>query len=146
MKPRLIVKARLYTARTRKAARTRRQRSRKKGHNKMNSFIQSANANANENYFARQSMVWNGMENGMERKFRYGFCKMPEWNEMEDFKNGMEDNLPYFHTNSILDFVHCIYRKIHTDRGGHSVLQKYRRYFCRYFVKKVPAVLYSLHF
>ena len=24
---------------------------------------------------------------------------------MEDFKNGMEDNLPYFHTNSILDFV-----------------------------------------
>ena len=34
---------------------------------------------------------------------------MPEWNGMEDFKNVMEDNLPYFHTNSILDFVHCIY-------------------------------------
>ena len=34
---------------------------------------------------------------------------------MEDFKNGMEDNLPYFHTNSILNFVHCIYRKMHTD-------------------------------
>ena len=31
---------------------------------------------------------------------------MPEWNGMEDFKNGMEDNLPYFHTNSILDL--CI--------------------------------------
>ena len=30
---------------------------------------------------------------------------MPEWNGMEDFKNGMEDNLPYFHVNSILDFV-----------------------------------------
>ena len=44
----------------------------------------------------------------MERKFRYGIWKMPEWNGMEDFKNGMEDNLPYFHTNSILDFVHCI--------------------------------------
>ena len=44
--------------------------------------------------------------------------KMPEWNGMEDFKNGMEDNLPYFHTNSILDFVHCIFRKIHTDVGS----------------------------
>ena len=51
----------------------------------------------------------------MERKFRYGIWKMPEWNGMEDFKNGMEDNPPYFHTNSVLDFVHCIYRKIHTD-------------------------------
>ena len=54
---------------------------------------------------------------GMERKFRYGMWKMPEWNGMEDFKNEMEDNLPYFHTNSILDFVHCVYRKIHTDVG-----------------------------
>ena len=53
----------------------------------------------------------------MEWKFRYGIWKMPEWNGMEDFKNGMEDNLPYFHTNSILEFVHCIYRKIHTDVG-----------------------------
>ena len=66
---------------------------------------------------AGHGMEWNGMENGMERKFRYGIWKMPEWNGMEDFKNGMEDNLPYFHTNSILDFVHCIYRKIHTDVG-----------------------------
>ena len=48
-------------------------------------------------------MEWNGKWNGMERKFRYGIWKMPEWNGMEDFKNGMEDNLPYFHTNSILD-------------------------------------------
>ena len=39
------------------------------------------------------------MKNGMEGKFRYGIWKMPEWNGMEDFKNGMEDNLPYqFHT------------------------------------------------
>ena len=43
-------------------------------------------------------MEWNGKWNGMERKFRYGIWKMPEWNGMEDFKNGMEDNLPYFHT------------------------------------------------
>ena len=67
-------------------------------------------------------MVWNGMENGMEwngmeRKFRYGIRKMPEWNGMEDFKNGMEDNLPYFHANSILDFVPCIHRKMHADVG-----------------------------
>ena len=64
---------------------------------------------------AGHGMEWNGKWNGMERKFRYGIWKMPEWNGMEDFKNGMEDNLPYFHTNSILDFVHCICRKIHTD-------------------------------
>ena len=59
-----------------------------------------------------QGMVWNGMENGMERKFRYGIWKMPEWNGMEDFKNAMEDNIPYFRTNSILDFAHGIYTKI----------------------------------
>ena len=44
-------------------------------------------------------MEWNGKWNEMERKFRYGIWKMPEWNGMEDFKNEMEDNLPYqFHT------------------------------------------------
>ena len=48
----------------------------------------------------------------MERKFWYGIGKMSAWNGLEDFKNGMEDNLPYFHTNFILDFVRCIYRKI----------------------------------
>ena len=57
-------------------------------------------------------MEWNGKWNGMERKFRNGIWKMPEWNEMEDFKNGAEDNLPYFLINSILDFVLCIYTKI----------------------------------
>ena len=31
---------------------------------------------------------------------------MPEWNEIGDFKNGMENNLPYFHTSFILDFAH----------------------------------------
>ena len=59
-------------------------------------------------------MVWNGKWNRMEGKFWYGIWKMAEWNGMEDFKNGMEDNLPYFHTNSILDFAHGIYRKIYT--------------------------------
>ena len=49
---------------------------------------------------------WNG-NFGME----YGRCQ----NDIEDFKNGMEDNLPYFHTNSIQDFAHGIYRKIYTD-------------------------------
>ena len=62
------------------------------------------------------------MENGMEWNgnfgMEYGRCQNEmKWNGMEDFKNGMEDNLPYFHTNSILDFEHCIYRKIHTDVG-----------------------------
>ena len=43
---------------------------------------------------------------------------MPEWNGMEDFKNEMEDDLPYFHTNFILDFVHHrINGKIHADAG-----------------------------
>ena len=51
------------------------------------------------------------MENEMERKFRHGIWKMPECNGMEGFKNGMEDNLPYLLTNSILDFVRGIYRK-----------------------------------
>ena len=46
-------------------------------------------------------MAWNG-NFGVE----YGRCH----NGMEDFNNGTEDNLPHFHTNSILDFVHCIYR------------------------------------
>ena len=66
---------------------------------------------------AGHGMEWNGMENGMEWNgnfgMEYGRCQ----NGMEDFKNEMKDNLPYFHTNSILDFVHCIYRKIHTDVG-----------------------------
>ena len=49
----------------------------------------------------------------MELKFQmeYGRCQKG----MEDFKNGMEDNFPYFHTNSILDFAHSIYRKIYSD-------------------------------
>ena len=38
----------------------------------------------------------------------YGRCR----NEIEDFKNGMEDNLPYFHTNSVVNFAHGISRKI----------------------------------
>ena len=29
----------------------------------------------------------------MKRKFLYGIWEMPKWNGMEDFKNGMEDNL-----------------------------------------------------
>ena len=56
------------------------------------------------------------MEWKMEWKFWYRIWKMP--NGMEDIKNGMEDNFPYFHTdtNSILDFTHGIYRKIYTIR------------------------------
>ena len=41
----------------------------------------------------------------------YGRCQ----NRMEDFKNGVEDNLSYFDCNSILDFERGIYSKIYTD-------------------------------
>ena len=34
---------------------------------------------------------------------------------MKDFKNEMEDNLPYSHTNSTLDFANGIYREIYAD-------------------------------
>ena len=56
------------------------------------------------------------MDNRTEQKFRYGIWKMPEWNGMEDFKNGMEDNLPYFHTNSILYRFCALYLQKNTDR------------------------------
>ena len=48
---------------------------------------------------------------------------------MEDFKNRMEDNLPYFLTNAILDFVHCIYSKI--------------TYRCRVGINNIVTVVYS---
>ena len=43
------------------------------------------------------------MENGMEWKENFGmeYERCSEWNGMEDLKNGMEDRLPYFHTNYI---------------------------------------------
>ena len=37
----------------------------------------------------------------------YGRCQ----NGMEDFKNVIEDNLPYIHTNSMIDFVHAVFTK-----------------------------------
>ena len=48
-------------------------------------------------------------EDRMKRKFRYEIWKMPKWNGMEDFKNGIEDNL----YNSILNFAVGIYRKMY---------------------------------
>ena len=60
-------------------------------------------------------MEWKGKWNGMERKFRYGIWKMPEWNGRFQEWNGRQFSI--LHTNSILDFVHCIYRKIHIDVG-----------------------------
>ena len=57
-------------------------------------------------------MEWNG-------KFvmEYGRCQ----NGMEDFKNGMEDNFPYFRTNFILDFAHDFYRKIYSDSVNYNM-------------------------
>ena len=60
-------------------------------------------------------MVWNGIENEIEWKGNFGMEYRRCQNGMEDFKNGMEHNLPYFHTISILDFAHGIYRKVNTD-------------------------------
>ena len=52
-------------------------------------------------------MEWNG-NSGMED------ARM-EWNGRFQEWNGK--NLSYLHTNSILDFVHDIYRKTHPDVG-----------------------------
>ena len=43
---------------------------------------------------------------------------MPEW-------NGMEDNLPYFHTNSILDFALVVYRKVYANSDEKRFLPKF---------------------
>ena len=50
----------------------------------------------------------------------YGMKWKMEWNEnfgmeYESCQNGMGDNLPYFHTKSILDFANGICRKIYTN-------------------------------
>ena len=52
---------------------------------------------------AAQGMLWNEMENGMEWKENFGmeYGRCLEWNQMEDLKIGLEDGLPYFHTNYI---------------------------------------------
>ena len=68
----------------------------------------------------------------MERKFRYGIWKMQEWNGMEDFKNGMEDNLPYFHTNSIQDFVHFLQKNTY-------------RYRCRVLIKNFVTEIFNFN-
>ena len=60
-------------------------------------------------------MEWNGKWNGTEISVWNMEDARMEWNGMEDFKNGMKDNFSYFHTNSILDFAHGIYRKTYTD-------------------------------
>ena len=42
----------------------------------------------------RDERVTSSAKYGMERKFCGGILKMPEWNGIKDFKNGMEYNLP----------------------------------------------------
>ena len=82
-------------------------------------WVKCYNNNNNIEWTTRAwyGMEWNGnfgMEwNGTE----ISVWKMPEWNGMKDLKNGMEDNLPCLRTNSMLDFVHRICRKIHSDVG-----------------------------
>ena len=55
-----------------------------------------------------QSKVLATPVNRMEPKVRYEIWKMLEW-------NGKEDNRPYFLTNSVLNLMHVIFRKIYTE-------------------------------
>ena len=52
-------------------------------------------------------MGWNGMEDGMEWKAYFGMedGKCQGWKGMEDLDDGMEDSLPSFHPNSIMNFL-----------------------------------------
>ena len=68
-------------------------------------------------YDSGHGMEWNGKWNGMDGNFGMEYGRYQ--NGMEDFKNGMEDNLLYFHTNeigmeawkiSILDFWRFPYK------------------------------------
>ena len=53
-------------------------------------------------------MEWNG-NFGMEWNGNFG-------TEYGRYQNGMEDNLPYFHTNSILDFEHFLQKNTYRCR------------------------------
>ena len=62
---------------------------------------------------------------GMEWKFRYRMWKMPEWNGMEDFKNGTENNLPYqFHAR----FCSWHLRKICAYRENERYVEAFTAY------------------
>ena len=56
-------------------------------------------------------MEWNG-----NFSMGYGRCQKG----MEDFKNGMENDFHYSHTNSILNFARGICRKIYTVHISNS--------------------------
>ena len=77
----------------------------------------------------KQSFVWNEMK----WKFWYGYRRCQ--NGMEYFNNGMEDNLSYFHTNSILDFVFWnLHKNIRIVINNILTAQKYPTSFVeRYF-------------
>ena len=62
---------------------------------------------------AGHGMEWNGTEISV---WNMEDARM-EWNGRFQEWNGRQFSILYFHTNSILDFMHCIYRKIHTDVG-----------------------------
>ena len=52
-------------------------------------------------------MLWSGMENGMEWKENFGmeYGRYSEQNGMEDLRHGMEDRLPFFHTNYVIRYI-----------------------------------------
>ena len=67
-------------------------------------------------------------------------------NGMEDFKNGMKDNLPYFHTNSILDFVHGIYRENNILTKAFNILDLFNILHLTLKLKHPVSVIYACYF
>ena len=64
-------------------------------------------------------MVSSGMEWKMEWNGNFGMKHGRCQNEMEwKISKSMKDNLPYFHTNSILDFVQLFTEKYIPMSGG----------------------------
>ena len=64
------------------------------------------------------------MENGM---------KISVW-KMEDFKNGMEDNLSYFHTR---------FRAWHTEKYIHKVIRNMWKRLAAYHLRQITRIIRS---
>ena len=87
-------------------------------------------------------MEWKGKWNGTEISVWNMEDAWMEWNGRFQERNGRQ--FPYFHTNSKPDFVHCIYRKIHTDVGWWYIIlsQKYSTSISSHIICRQIAVLW----
>ena len=77
----------------------------------------------------KQGMVWK-----WEWKFGMEYGRCQNGMKWKIFKNGMEDNLPYFHTNSILDF------------RALQLQKKTIPYRCRVVINNIAAEVFSLQY